>query len=390
MTDDKARRRHLRTHAFFVWLLTPFLKRKFNLAIESCADIEGPYLVLANHNSDWDPLFVSVTMRKQLYYVASEHIFRLGLPSRLLERFFAPIPRTKGSVESGAAMAVLRHLRKGHSVGIFAEGNKSFNGVTGPIHPSTAKLVRSAGVKLVTLRIEGGYFTTPRWGKGIRRGKMKIARVGVYSAEEIKAMSLGEIDEMLRRDLYEDAYARQELERSRFCDKRRAELLETALFACPVCGEIGTLHGENDTFSCACGLRAVYTEAGLLEGAPYATITAWDAWQRAELVRRLETAQAGEALCADENAVLLRFGADHRETERAEGTLTLYRDRFEFEGRALLFEKIGGLSIYGRNNLVFTFEGDHWEMQGSSRFSALKYQYAYEAARARQRDAVML
>ena len=383
MSKDKDYRRHQRTHSFFVWLLTPLLKRKFNIELDNCADIEGPYLVLANHNSDWDPIFVSLTMRRQLYYVASEHIFRLGLPSRLLERYFAPIPRTKGSVESGAALSVLRHLRKGHSVGLFAEGNKSFNGLTCAIHPSTAKLVRSAGVKLVTLRVEGGYFTTPRWGRGIRRGRMKLGRVGVYSPEEVKAMSLGEIDALLRRDLFEDAYARQETERARFRGKRRAELLESTLFACPACGGIGTLRGAGDKFACACGLVAVYTETGLLDGAPYETVTAWDLWQRGELERRIEAAGGDEALCADAGTALRRYGSDHREEERVEGALTLYRDRFAVADRVLPFEHISGLSIYGRNNLVFTFDGDHWEITGADGFSALKYEYAYEFAKRR-------
>ncbi len=383
LKDEKAYRRHLRFYAFIVWLITPFIKRKFNFEAEGCADIEGPFLLLANHNVDWDPLLVSVAVRKHLYYVASEHIFRLGFLSRLLEWFLAPIPRTKGSVESGAAMAILRHLRKGHSVGVFAEGNRSFNGLTCDIHPSTAKLVRSAGTRLVTLRFEGGYFTSPRWGVGLRRGKMKLVKVGVYEPEEIKQMSMEDIDALLKRDLYEDAYARQEEEHARFVGKNRAQYIESTLFLCPACGRFGSLKSEGDEVRCDCGVHAVYEETGVLTGAPYASITEWDVWQHAELIRRLDEAANDEALCADADAVLHLIDKAHQEQERVTGTLTLYPDRIELCGRVMPFAQIGGLSIYGRNNVVFSFDGAHWEITGTDRFAALKYEYAYLAAKNR-------
>ena len=378
MQDEKARRRHLRTFAFFLWLLSPLIKWIFNLEVEDCRDIEGPYLVLANHNLNLDPLLVGVAMHHQMYYVASEHIFRAGIASRLLERYFAPIPRTKGSVESGAAMAILRHLRKGHNVCIFAEGNRSFNGLTREIHPSTAKLVRSAGSRIVTLRLEGGYFTSPRWSAKPRRGKMKIVRVGVYEPQDIRKMSLEEIDAMLHRDLFEDAYARQAENPIRDKGSRLAEYLESTLFACPVCGRIGTLTSRGSEFVCECGMHAVYTETGMLQHAPYDTITEWDAWQREALEKQMQNAGPSEPICADPQTVLSHFGAKHQELERFEGNLTLYADRMEIAEHVFPFAHLTGLSVYGRNHLVFSVAGEHWEISGSKRFSALKYEYAYE------------
>ena len=67
-------------------------------------------------------------------------------------------------------MAVMRRLRKGGSVAIFAEGNRSFNGLTGDILPATGKLARSSGASLVTFRFSGGYLSSPRWcGSRVRR-----------------------------------------------------------------------------------------------------------------------------------------------------------------------------------------------------------------------------
>ena len=90
-------------------------------------------LVVANHNMDYDPILVSMAFDDHLYFVASEHVFRWGLLSRLLVWAFAPIARMKGTADAQSAMQILRTLRKGRNVCLFAEGNRSFNGVTGPI-----------------------------------------------------------------------------------------------------------------------------------------------------------------------------------------------------------------------------------------------------------------
>lgn len=380
MKEDKVYRRHTRWYKFLMALLRKPALWFFKCKDSDYSDIEGPYLVLANHNMDLDPILVGCVMRRHMYFVASEHIFRLGWLSRLLEYVLAPIPRTKGSVESAAAMSIIRHLRKGHSIGIFAEGNRSYNGVTRPVHPATAKLVRSAGAKLVTLRIEGGYFTTPRWGKGIRRGGTKVALVGVYEKEEIKKMSVEEIDALIARDLYEDAFERQQTEQKRYTCKRRAEFMETALFICPECGGIGTIRSEGNDICCSCGMHAEFSDKGLLVGGPYEKIIDWDRWQRSEFEKRLAESDTQTELCRDKGTYLRRFGEGHNEISRTEGDLVLYADRIEIAGEVYPFAKIRALSIYGRNNLIFTYEGEHLEISGPIRYCALKYEYAYEWA----------
>ncbi len=369
--------RHRRIYSALFLLLSPFVKRRFNLHCEDGSAIEGPYLMLANHNTDWDPFIAGIALRRQMYFVASEHIFRWGLISRIIQYLVAPIPRTKGSVGGGAALAIMRHLRQGHSVGMFAEGNRSFNGVTGPIHPATAKLVKSAGVKLVTLRIMGGYFTTPRWGRGIRRGRMEVSISGVYPPEQLRSMSTAEIEALIERDIYEDAYQRQRSWQVPYRGRRRAELMETAFFLCPRCRGVDTLTGSGDRVSCRCGYSARYTETGFLEGGEFDTLTRWDSWQREQLPELLERAGDGPVFRED-GVTLTSFSDHHAELSRVPGELLFYRDRLEAAGSVFYFSAMEGFSIYGRNNIVFSHEGHHMEIRGRDRFCALKYLYAYE------------
>jgi DNA-directed RNA polymerase specialized sigma subunit len=77
---------------------------------------------------------------------------------------------------------------------MFAEGTRTWDGVTCPILPSTAKMVKSAGCGLVTYKLIGGYFTSPRWGgASIRRGMLHGAPVKVYTPETLQTMSNEEL-----------------------------------------------------------------------------------------------------------------------------------------------------------------------------------------------------
>ena len=172
-------------HLFFWGLLRPlvslFLRLKFGYQFKSPKALPPQYIVLSNHVTDWDPLFVAVALKKQMYFVGSEHIARWKRAYKLLKYVFAPIMRPKGASAMAAVMSILRHVKKGANVCLFPEGVRSWDGRPCPILPSTAKLVQKAGVGLVTFRITGGYFVSPMWSDGLRRGKISGAPVGIYS-----------------------------------------------------------------------------------------------------------------------------------------------------------------------------------------------------------------
>ena len=103
---------------------------------------DGPFLMICNHVTDLDMLFTSCTFRHHMYYVASEHVLRFGRLSRLLDFIFSPIIRKKGTVAAATAMEMKRVVKQGHSIGLFAEGERSASGVNRPVIPSTGSLAR--------------------------------------------------------------------------------------------------------------------------------------------------------------------------------------------------------------------------------------------------------
>lgn len=365
--------RHQRIWRGLYILLHRYIERKFNLTSELC-EAEGPCIVIPNHVTNWDPFLVAMSFpRKQMYYVASEHIFRLKLVSRLINWFMAPIARRKGDVGSETVREILRHVRSGHSVCLFAEGDCSWNGENSPVLPATGKLVRTSGATLVTYRLEGGYFTMPRWGRGVRKGKMRGRAVGIYPPEELKKMTGEEITALIDRDIRENAWERQKAEPVEYRGKRTAEHMETALFLCPKCRKIGTLRGAGDRLTCcACGFAAKYLPGGgFSPGEPFSNIAEWDRWQHQALAE--DRFEHGEELFSDAQVSFSRVLTGHR-AERLDGNrLIQLRDRLRCGKEEFLLSRIGNMAMVQRHILLFRYGRDYYEVRASKDCNLRKY-----------------
>lgn len=374
----------LRRHQMVFEILMPFVhvfnKWKFNYEYDSLKEIEGPYLLLPNHNLELDPVLIGEAAGKQIYFVASEHLMRKGLATKLLMYFLKPIIHMKGRHGAKTVKQMLRTLQEGHRVCIFPEGNRSFNGVTMDMQASIAKVAKKSRVKLITYRMEGGYFTQPRWGTNIRRGKIRGRLVNIYEPEQLAQMSDKQINEAIIQDLHEDAYETQKREHVKFKGAHLALGLESTIFTCPKCGEIGKLHSENDRFYCDCGFEAVYDVYGDLtdcEGKKY-TVTELDLKQQEALKEKIRSWPVNEPIFEDQ-VTICQIGMDHELIGTEQGSLKAYPDHLECGGERLDFAGMDGMAIYSRSVLIIHHENleGHLEIKSDLSFSALKYLYLY-------------
>ena len=375
MTGEK--RRHVRAFRFFSVLLRPAMRILLRFRGETIPDPGGPVFVLCNHNTDLDCILLGLSARRQIYFVATETVARMGMLGWLVRRYFDPILHRKGVQGAATVRAILSRIRDGSSVALFPEGNRSFNGLTCPIPPATGKLARICGATLITYRLTGGYFTSPRWGRGLRRGRLTGKVAGVYSPDDLKSMSAVEVQAAIERDLGTDAYEEQKNEPVRFRGKARAEYLESMLFRCPRCGAVGTLHSRKHRLFCSCGLDAVFTELGMLDcgdGVQY-TVTELDSAQREALADLTD-----EGCLFSDDVTLRRISKDHEVTSEQPVTLRAFRDRFEAGGP---LGRVDAMSIVQRNLLLIYPAGEegHLEIAGTPAFNALKYLYLFRLNR---------
>ena len=353
--------------AFIVWLRFGFH------AVP--AKVEGPFMLVCNHVTNWDPILAGCSFKEPMYFVASEHILRSGLAGKLIAWAMDPIPRQKSGSAAGTVMAMTRRLRKGYSVAVFPEGNRTWDGVTGSFLPSIGKLARTSGASLVTYKLTGGYLASPRWsGDSARRGRMEGRVVKVYSPGELKAMTPAAINEAIGRDLHEDACARARKNPIRFRGRRLAEHLETLLFLCPKCGS-GALQSKDDQVRCwKCGFTFRYLPTGFLAGEdlPYDNIRDWNAWQTGEIRRMCD--EAGDDPIFTDTGVRtdqVLFASDTKALGK--GEMRLYRDRLELPGVTVPLAELSGMALMGPQDLYVSTKDNHYLVRSNLVRCMVKY-----------------
>ncbi len=358
----EARKRHVLIWSIVRPAAIAVSKILFNYDAQVCRE-EGPLLVLPNHNADLDPVLVACSFPKPLYFVASEHIMR-GKAGDFLRWSTDIIPRQKGGNASSTIRSIIRHVQDGHDVCIFPEGNRSWDGVTRPITPATGKMVRMSGAKLVTYRTEGVYFSNPRWAGGsLRRGKTHGGVVGVYEPEYLKSITAKAVQELIERDLYEDAYARQRKKPVKFKGRRLAEHLETLLFACPHCHAEGKLRSEGNYLYCdECGTALRYTEEGFFAGENmiFDTVLDWCIWQK-ELVEKKCAEASDKSIFSDSGLKLFEVSTAESEKLICEGELSVFGDRLVLpDGTEIKHGEISGMSVRGPQDLYFSTKSQNY------------------------------
>jgi 1-acyl-sn-glycerol-3-phosphate acyltransferase len=375
----------------FIGFFKVFLSYKFNIKTIPAHGLEKPCLVLANHTTNYDPMILGTSFPMLLHYLASDHIFRKGILSRLMIALGDPIPRLKATTEVAATKRILQKLRGGDSVCIFPEGNRTWSGETVEIPESVGKLAKKAGVTLVIYRIHGGYFSSPRWSRYNRKGQITGSVVSVYTSEQILGMNADELGEAIRKDLYVNAYDDQRRESVAYRGKNIAEDLELALYLCPCCGEIGTMQSKGNTFACSCGLKLIYNVYGNFEmqdgtTPPFPNVLEWFRWQQKRMnaiVGDYFASSKDDPLLKDSEQELFLVERASGQILAGKGSLEFYRDRLQLNGvngDCLVFplSELAGMSIHGPKVLVFsTAKGESYEVRTDIRRSAVKYLDAY-------------
>ena len=330
------------------------------------------YLVLANHNSDLDPIMVIIGTGRHARFVASANLLK-GFSGKILKLFFGPIPRNKGASADETVSLIEQNLRQGVSVAMFPEGNKSWSGETGYISPRTARLVKESGAGLVTYRLDGDYMRTPRWAKYPRKGPVFGTFVRELTAEELKDMTEEEVYRIICDDLKADAYAFQRERRIAYKGKDLAEGLELAGYLCPCCKKFDTVETKGDTVFCSCGMKATLDAEGFLHSdtLPFSDLLTWSRWQKSYL---FEHADDYQGIITTDVGLTFRVGG---KSVGSDAVASFYPDRIEIEADkkyVFLLKDIEKMGAFRTTRVYFTCaDGTYVELFKESGVSGIKY-----------------
>ncbi len=196
---------------FLMWVLSKIMYRVKRYNIDFVPD-EGPVVVVCNHVTFVDTLFIAGSIQRRLRFVMDKamfnipvlnYIFRKGKVILIASKKEFPDVYEKAFEEISAA------LKKGDLVCIFPEGMLTLDGNINEFKPGIEKIIARDPVTVVPLALRGlwgSFFSKKkgaaktRWSRGFR-SKVEIIAGRPIDPQKVTAQYLHDVVSKLRGDM---------------------------------------------------------------------------------------------------------------------------------------------------------------------------------------------
>ena len=122
----------------------------------------GPALLIANHQSFFDPLLVGLGTRRHLCFLARKSLFKNPAFTWLI-RMLNGVPIDQEGVGKEGIKEILGQLRSGQAVVVFPEGSRTSDGRMHPLRPGIHLLIKRGQAPIVPVGIAGAIDALPHW-----------------------------------------------------------------------------------------------------------------------------------------------------------------------------------------------------------------------------------
>ncbi len=255
--------------------------------------VKPPYVLLCNHNSFYDFYIMSSAIKPHTGHFPGAVDDFIGREA--ISRRIGIIPKRKFTTDIGIVRTGRKVIKNGEMFGIYAEARYSLCGVTEVIPDAIGQMIKFLGVPVVTLKMMGHHIYNPYWNMKSFRWFLKTQAVmtQLYTAEEVKAASVDEINAKIREALYNDDWRWQSETRTKVKKKTRAEGLHNVLYQCPACGAEKEMDSKDAQLFCKhCGKSWTLNYYGELEAdkgeTEFKFPSDWYKWEREQVKKQIE------------------------------------------------------------------------------------------------------
>ncbi len=365
-----------------IWLVRQtygrWLQWAYNTSIQGSElfeRIKPPFILVGNHATIIDPFLVNTYVPYDINWIASDGNMRNKFMRFVMIKLAGCIPKSKAIPDIETVSWIFEIIKKqGGVVGIYPEGYSSWDGSSNKSFGSTAKLFKTLKVPVVCALSQGAYMTKPRWSHTRRRGKIIISFSELLTSDDLKRLRIEEIDMALNKAIQQDDPVWAQKNGLSYPHKHGAEFLELALYACPSCGALQSLHSSGTHLTCkSCGFTTTYNANGsfsildkgkseqplYLDSSPvdssldplpdtkrqagsppsskfFPSIREWDAWQKAYLAKLIDTVYSHDctkAIFSDDNVQLLKGKRMDTMRRLGRGSVTISSEGIVFNPR---------------------------------------------------------
>ncbi len=133
----------------------------------------GPLIVVGNHVSYLDPVYIGAMLPRRIHFMAKQEIFRSSVMRFLLDLAGAfPVNREKPEIQT--MRTALNYLKNGEVVGIFPEGGRRQENSFDELKQGAAYLAVKSNCPVVPVLIEGTGQALPKGGVWIKPVPVKL------------------------------------------------------------------------------------------------------------------------------------------------------------------------------------------------------------------------
>ncbi len=140
---------------------------------------QGQFILVANHQSHFDPVVIIGLIQRHLRFVAKAELYRIPLFGAAMRMTGNLKVDRKGSEHDRQVMQeAAQAVRERVSIVFFAEGTRTDDGVLRPFKKGAAALAIAAQVPVLPLALAGTKDILPKRGSMVRGGQRVAMRVG--------------------------------------------------------------------------------------------------------------------------------------------------------------------------------------------------------------------
>ena len=282
-----------------IWILSRFalIGKKYKVEKVKMEGVTAPYMLLSNHMHFID--FELAAMATWPYPVSNVVSIDGYVIKGFLLEWIGAIATRKFTTDIHLVKSIRHVLKRGDILAMYPEARYTPCGTLAFLPDSLGKLIKMNKVPVVAVVHHGNHLYAPFWDfRRKRKVPMHTVFTKILDPEQIEAMSVKEINEVLRNALQYDEYRYQKDNGIRITEPFRAQGLHKILYQCPHCGQEFHMHSEGAEIFCdECGKRWLWQEDGYLKATEGETefdhIPDWFAWERQQVSDQIDRGEYG-------------------------------------------------------------------------------------------------
>jgi 1-acyl-sn-glycerol-3-phosphate acyltransferase len=163
------------------------LRLRYRIHVEGTGNVpkDGPAVFICNHTSVADSFFIGCFLPRKIFFMAKSTEFG-SAAMRLFFYISHSFPVRRYDIDPTALRNAMRVLSRGGLVGIYPEGERTWDGQMLPFRTGTIRFLLAAGVPIVPAGITGAFENQPRWGGRIGNPEVRLTIGRPIYAPKIK------------------------------------------------------------------------------------------------------------------------------------------------------------------------------------------------------------